>query len=131
MKTKNVILSVLALISTSVLGSPLGAKIDEELFQANESFSNLEISIDGEAISTVEIFLNTVLGELAKLKDTNNCEAEYQIMSLERDLDFLKNLKAFISDSSPKEELEQWANNSLKFVPIILKAFESKGIVMY
>ena len=51
---KNIFLSVLALISTSVLGSPLGAKIDEELSQANESFSNLEISIDGEVISIVE-----------------------------------------------------------------------------
>ncbi|MFQ6722936.1 MAG: hypothetical protein ACLRFH_00845 [Opitutales bacterium] len=119
------------LISTSVLGSSLGAKIDEELSQANESFSNLEISIDGEVISTVENSLNTVLEELERLKNTNNCEAEYQIMSLERDLDFLKDLKAFISDGSQKEELEQWANNSLKFVPIILKAFESKGIVIY
>lgn len=134
MKAKNVILCGVSLISSSLLGSPFGSKVDEALNTAYEGFSNLETNLNDELIGLTQTHLKNVLTELEKLeKNVNDCEVECQIIGIKDDLDFLDDVKQYMNSASPelKEKLEIWADNSFKLVPIVQEAFKQKGVVIY
>ena len=134
MKTKNIILCGVSLITSSLLGSPFGADIDEMLDRVYESFSNLNVNLNEKSINIACQQLKNVLTELEKLeKNVNNCEVEYQIIGIKGNLEFLNDLNQYMNNFTlkSKKRLEQWADTNFKFVPIVQEAFKQKGVVIY
>ena len=123
MKTKSVILCGVSLITSSLLGSPFGPKIDEKLDKAYESFSALKVNLDEYSINNAYTNLDGALKEIEKINDINDYEMEGQIVNLKKDMKFLNDLKNYLNHPSSKQRLEQWANSNCRFIPIIQKAF--------
>ncbi len=120
---KNVLLCGISLATLSLLGGSFGSKIDEKLEKAYESFSTLKVNLNQSSIADVYKKLESALEEIIKINDINDYEMEGQIVSLKKDMRFLRDLENYLNNSNSEKTLEQWANSHCRFIPIIQKAF--------